>query len=65
MNMKKIIVFATAALLMSGAAFATKGKKSKKDSSCKEKHENCCAEKKSKEAKAHKEAKTAKTVKVS
>ena len=46
--MKKFLVFATAALLVSGAAFAGKGKKCGTKECCKEKKENCCKDKKTK-----------------
>ncbi|MEO7309834.1 MAG: hypothetical protein ABIX01_05530 [Chitinophagaceae bacterium] len=49
--MKKILVFATAALLVSGAAFAGKGKKCGTKDCCKDKKENCCKDKKAKTAK--------------
>ena len=49
--MKKFLVFATAALLISGAAFAGKGKKCGTKECCKDKKENCCADKKTKTAK--------------
>ena len=48
--MKKVLVFATAALLISGTAFADKGKKCCKKNSCKDKKE-CCKDKKDKEVK--------------
>jgi|GEM_PF-1796851 len=62
--MKKVLVFATAALLISGSAFAG-GKKCGTKECCKEKKETCCKDKKSKEAKEVKAAKTVKATKVS
>jgi len=61
--MKKIFVFAIAGLLISGSAFAGKGKKCGGKECCKEKKENCCADK-DKKVKEGKEAKVAKVVKV-
>lgn len=61
--MKKVLVFATAALLISGAAFAGKEKKCTKNcckdkkencSKEKEKKDNCCKDKKDKETKEEK-----------
>ena len=46
--MKKVLVFATAALLISGAAFAGKGKKCGTKDCCKDKKESCCKDKKAK-----------------
>ncbi|MES2775471.1 MAG: hypothetical protein V4722_14950 [Bacteroidota bacterium] len=63
--MKKFLVFATAALLISGAAFAGKTKKcGTKESCCKDKKENCCKDKSAKETKEVKAAKAAKVAKV-
>ena len=59
--MKKVLVLATEALLITGSAFAGKGKKCGTKECCKDKKEVTVKEKKIKELK---EAKVAKAVKV-
>lgn len=55
--MKKIILLATAALLVTGVTFADNGKKGKKSckkSSCSKSGKSCCKKKADKEDKAEK-----------